>query len=71
MVTVGGVIWGIIIIGLGFMTTWKGHKIQEMTGSSEWFEMKLGAGGTLTAIRIGGLIVMAFGILLLSGKVNL
>lgn len=57
---------GLIIMGVGFLITWKAYWIVENFGRDEWAESKL-AGGTTAMYRIVGVIAIFFGMLLATG----
>ena len=62
----GNIIFGLIIIAVGFLATWKAHWITENFGRDEWAESKL-SGGTPAMYRMIGIAMIFFGILLTTG----
>ena len=67
----GKIIGGFIICGLGFLMIWKTAWIVENFGTNAWAEAKLGSsGGTRIMYKLIGLIIMFFGMLMITGLSN-
>jgi len=64
----GKVIGGIFITGIGFLLVWKAEWIIVNFGHNAWAEAKLGSsGGTRLMYKFIGLIIMFFGMLMVTG----
>lgn len=64
----GKIIGGIIIGGIGFLMVWKSEWIVQNFGYNDWAEAKLGSsGGTRLMYKFIGLIIMFFGMLMITG----
>ncbi len=67
----GKIISGLLITGLGFLMIWKTSWIVENIGYNNWAENKLGSsGGTRLMYKLIGLIIMFFGMLMITGLSN-
>ena len=56
------ILLGLVIVGLGFLVTWKTQPIVDILGYSAWAEQKLGSGGTYTLYKLIGVIIIFIGI---------
>jgi hypothetical protein len=64
----GKIIGGLLMAGVGFLTVWKADWIVNNFGYSNWAESKLGSsGGTRLMYKFIGLIVLFFGMLMVTG----
>ncbi len=64
----GKILGGLLIGALGFLIIWKTSWIVETFGRNNWAELKLGSsGGTRTLYKLIGLILMFFGMLMMTG----
>ena len=64
----GSIIGGVLILGVGFLIIWKSDWIVSNFGHNDWAENKLGSsGGTRLMYKLIGLIIMFFGILMITG----
>lgn len=63
----GRIIAGIIGIALGFVILWKSYPIKNLLGQSAWAERNIGSGGTISLIRIVGVLVMALSLMYMTG----
>lgn len=67
----GNIIGGVILMALGTLIVIKTEFLLENFGRIAWFEEKLGTqGGSRLGYKLVGLIVIFFGLLLVSGLFN-
>jgi len=53
-------LWFILILGMGFATTYFAYPLYKITGSFDSVEKYLGAGGTITFWRLVGVALVIF-----------
>ena len=64
----GKIFGGLITGALGFLMIWKTSWIVQNFGTNAWAEAKLGSsGGTRIMYKLLGLIIIFFGILIITG----
>jgi len=70
MITVSGIVYGILAIGIGTLFLIYTFQIVGFTGRQDWIEQYLGSGTTYLAYKIFGLILVLTGILAAIGLLN-
>jgi hypothetical protein len=61
---------GLIIIIIGFLIVAKSEWMLNNFGRIEFFETKIGPGGTRTGYKLIGMIVIFFGMLIMTGQIE-
>jgi hypothetical protein len=74
MITLGSILTGLLMVGLGVLGLRYTFQLLNFTGSQDWIESKLGSGSTLGAYKMLALLLVFIGILetvgLLHGVMN-
>ncbi len=60
----------LILGAVGFVCIWKSREIVRLMGRSVWAEGKFGPGGSETMWKILGIILIVFGVFLVTGITN-
>ena len=62
------ILFGFILVGLGFLLVWKSEWLVKNFGRSSWAELHLGtAGGTRMLIKLIGILVIIIGFMAITG----
>lgn len=70
MLTISGIIYGILAIVIGTLLLIYTFQIVGFTGNQDWIEKYLGAGSTYLAYKIFGIILVLGGILAATGLLH-
>jgi hypothetical protein len=70
MITLKGIIFGILAIIFGILGLKYNYQIVNFTGRQDWIEDKLGGGTTFVAYKLFAILLVLVGILAATGLIN-
>lgn len=66
----GRILIGLVMVSVGFLVVWKTRNIEDMFGSIDWAEAKLGGGGTNMMYKFIGVVVIFVGFMVMTNLWN-